>query len=101
MVDHIVSTLYQSGSQQPQDTSGLSHNSNNTEMYEMLTMATHERSSEYQQLQICTGNQGLNKLKMEEYCNTTKSMKRILIIFVLIYTAMLVIITAIAITPQL
>ena len=99
MEDHTVSTLYQSGSQQPQGTNGLSNNSDNTEMYEMLTMATHERSSEYQQLQICTGNQGLTKLTIEEYCNKTKNMKRILFIFILINTAMLVIITAIAITP--
>jgi hypothetical protein len=71
MEDHTASTMYSSGSQQPQGTSGLS-NSNNTEMYEMLTMATHERSSEYQQLQICIGNQGLSKLEKEEYYNTTK-----------------------------
>ena len=72
MEDHTVSTLYQSGSQQPQGTNGLSNNSDNTEMYEMLTMATHERSSEYQQLQICTGNQGLTKLTIEEYCKKNK-----------------------------
>ena len=108
MEDQVVSTLYESGSQQPQGTSVLSNNNNTTEMYAMLTMATHERSSEYQQLQICTGNQcrhsdaGLSKWKTEEYDNVkaaTKTMKRILLILVLVNIAILVVITIVAISP--
>ena len=98
MVDHGLSIAY-SGSQHQQATSGSPNDNTTTQMYEMLTMATHERSSEYQLLQNCTGNQGLSKLQLEEYRNATKNMKRILFVLVLVNTAMLVVITAIAITP--